>query len=104
MCPQSGAAGAHDQMGSAQTSGGAGGRSAGTGRTHHRLGPTKIDEAARSQPLCPTPGATGYPPGGLIEVKGDAHRDNPVPQEPTNQIRFSIIEKLVRDLRQHAHC
>ena len=71
-------------------------------RTHHRLGPTKIDEAARSQPLFPTPGAAGFPRGGLIE-KGDAHRDNPVPQKGTNQIRFSPSEKYARILRPRAH-
>jgi hypothetical protein len=71
-------------------------------RTHHRLGPTKIDEAARSQPLSPTPGAAGFPRGGLIEIKGDAHSDNPVPQEGANQIRFSVSEKYARILRHGA--
>ena len=73
-------------------------------RTHHRLGSTKIDEAARSQPLGPTPGAAGCPPGVLIEIKGDAHSDNPVPQEGANQIRFSVSEKYARILRHGAHC
>jgi hypothetical protein len=42
-------------------------------RTHHRLGTTKIDEAARSQALGSTPGAAECPPASLIEIKGDAH-------------------------------
>jgi hypothetical protein len=73
-------------------------------RTHHRLGSTKIDEAARSQPLGPTPGAAGCPPGVLIEIKGDAHRDNPVPHDRANQIRFSTTENDVRIMRPHAQC
>ena len=83
---------------------GASSRSAGTVRTHHRLGPTKIDEAARSKPLFSTPAAPRFPPGGLIEIKGDAHSDNPVPHGETNQIRFSIIENYARILRHLAHC
>jgi hypothetical protein len=72
-------------------------------RTHHRLGPAKIDKAARSQPLFPTAGAVGFPRGGLIEIKGDAHGHNPLPQGGTNQIRFSLSEKYARILRHRAY-
>jgi hypothetical protein len=45
----------------------------------------------------------GFPRGGLIEIKGDAHGHNPLPQGGTNQIRFSLSEKYARILRHRAY-
>src|SRR6476659_3581657 len=73
---------------------GARGGSARHEMTHHRLRPTEVDEAARSQPRGPKTGRERRPAASM-QLRVDAHALHPLPLIGQTQMEISAFETRV---------